>query len=547
MMWLGDFMRFWWGLLYWNLCKSIFRLRKNKTRSPCQHPSDSGRALETACDAAQDWHKPARFMRVCPLLVETPAGLRCSADAKYVRPFWGRAGIYFMRGAIGVCVVGALLLFVVLRLTGYPLSPLAVIWPPRWHEIRLARSDYFAAKARHALDAHQVSEAILSLDLACRDNPLNYEAGLQLAQLTSIGRPEYADSIFAGLVRNFPDRRASTSEAWLRSLLVHGNLARAAELAASRMLDDAPRRPAWLHALFNSTRHSGDDRPLRALVSQQATSLEPIDIALINSELLIRQGRGLDLLPGLTTELPPSAGAYAPFFQVDSLNELGRHTEALALLDRYRVARRMAEADEYQLRLNILAALGRGDLLRARLAQAPVNAREFELISVHLVRHPDPATVAALGACVQRSGLKPDNATYSGYAAFLVACGAAGDWQQMHGAAGALEQIVEMRGARLAALEAFFRQKSGARFETILTLLPGLSFDLIYAIYDHYEKNPPTLADCPDRLHHTAASLRPNHRCAGLGTAGFCDARPGPAAGRFSPAHQEFRNAHRTF
>ena len=56
---------------------------------------------------------------------------------------------------------------------------------------------------------------------------------------------------------------------------------------------------------------------------------------MINSELQIRHGQGLELLPGLTTELPPSAGPYALFFQVSRLDSLGRHAAALALLDRY--------------------------------------------------------------------------------------------------------------------------------------------------------------------------------------------------------------------
>ena len=484
-------MRFWWGLLYWNARKSFFRWRGGRGRCPCQNPSDSGRALATTCEAAQEWGVPARFRRVCPLLVDTPAGFRCSVDTRDVRPFWGRAGVYFLGAAAAVGLAGALAVFVLLRLVGYPISPLAVIWPARWHELRLAQSEYFVAKARRALDAQRVGEAILSLEIAYRDDARNYNAGFQLAQLTAIGEPEFADPVFAALMRDFPDRRAATSEAWFRLLLVHGRCARAAELAAVRLVDDAPQRPVWLHALFNATRHGGNDQPLRDLLARQAAKLEPIDIALINSELLIRQGQGLELLPGLTTELPPSAGLYAPFFQVSRLDSLGRHAEALALLDRYAAAHRVAGADEFQLRLNILAGLGRQDLLRARFAQSPLNARELELISIHLVRHPDPVTVAALGACLQRSNLPANGSTYAGYTAFLAACGVAGDWDQMHAAAGALRQIAATRVSRFDAIEAFFRQKPGARIETLLPLLPASSLDLIYALYDRYDERHP--------------------------------------------------------
>jgi tetratricopeptide (TPR) repeat protein len=444
--------------------------------------------METTCEASHEWQNPARFRRVCPLLVETPAGLRCSVDARDVRPFWGRACASYLRAFAALFGAGALILFVGLRIVGYPLSPTALIWPPRWHEIRLARSDYFVSKARHALDEHRINEAIASLDLAYRDNPQNYDAGFQLAQLTSIGRPEFADSIFASLTNNFPKQRAATSEAWLISLFIHGELVRAGNLAASRLVDDAPGRSAWMHALFNATRHSGDDQTLRDLVNNQATHMDPIDVALINSELMIRQGRGLNLLPGLTAELPQSAGAFAPYFQISRLDGLGRPAEALALLDRYSAAHRLAEADAFQLRLDILAELGRNDLLRERLAHPPINSRELELISVHLVRHPDPVAIAALGACLRQSPVQPDVSTYSAYSAYLVACGASRDWAQMHAVAGILQKIVRTQPGHFATIEAFFRQKSGARIESVLPMLPGLSLDLIYALYDRYDE-----------------------------------------------------------
>ena len=484
--WLCDFLRFWWDLIYWNTRKSFFRLRRGNARCPCQNPSDSGRARETGCDAAHAWHRPARFRRVCPLLVEVNDALRCSVDTRNVRPFWLRAAAYYFGTAAAVYLVVALGVYVVLRVVGYPLSPLTVAWPPRWHELHQARSDYFMAKARRALDAHRVSEAILSLDIAYRNNPRNADAGFQLAQLTSPGQPEFASSIFAGLMRDFPDRRRETSEAWFRLLLIQGRFAQIAGLASARLVEDAQQRPAWLHALFNATRFGGDDQPLRDVVAMHAAELDPIYVALINSELLIRQGKGLDLLSGLTTDLPVSAGSYGPYFQVSRLDGMGRHAEALEMLNRYSAARRILEADELRLRLDILAALGRQDLLRTRLAQTPVTARELELISIHLVRHPDPGALTALGECIKRSHVPAAPATYAAYTAYFVACGVSGDWDQMRVAAQRLQEIAGTRVARFDAIEAFFRQKPGARIETILPLLPELSLDLIYALYDRY-------------------------------------------------------------
>ncbi|MDD2763934.1 MAG: hypothetical protein PHE83_08190 [Opitutaceae bacterium] len=493
--WLGDFFRFWWGLLYWNTRKSYFRLRRGRAPCPCQNPSDSGRGRETGCEAAHYWHRSSRFRRVCPLLVETPDGPRCSADAKDVRPFWRRAAAYYLGAAAGIYLAGVLIAFVFLRVIGYPLAPLTLVWPPRWHELRLARSEYFVAKAQRALTANRISEAILSLDIAFHNNPRNYGIGLQLAQLLSLGQPELADRIFALLMRDHPAQRAITAEAWLRLLLVHGRFARSSELAVARLLDEPSQRPAWLHVLFFVTRHTGDDAPLRDLVARQATRLEPIYVALINSELLIRQGLGSKLLPGLMTPLPPAAGSYGPYFQVSRLTALGHHAEALALLDRYAAAKRLPEADEFQLRLDTLAALGRDDLLRTRLGQGTINARELEFISINLVRHPDAGVLAALTQSLQRSKLPGDPQAYAARTAYFVACGTMDDWDKLHLAADMLKEISGSRMFKLETIETYFKDRSPSkRIESILPMLPALSLNMIYALYDRYEPPAPTVA-----------------------------------------------------
>ncbi len=490
--WLGDFFRLWWGLLYWNARKSRFRLRPARVRCPCQNPSDSGRGGETGCDAAHAWRRPERFRRVCPLLAATPDGLRCSVDTPNVRPFWGRAAAFYLGGALGLYLLVAVLAFAGLRLVGYRVSLLATAWPPDWHELRIARSDYFVAKAQRALDGHRISEAILSLEIAYHTNPANYAVGLQLAQLISIGQPDVAERLFILLMREHPAQRATTAEAWLRFLLVQGRFTDAAQLAARMTLEVPAQRPAWLHALFLTTRFAHDDGPLRELVGQQAHPLQPIDIALINSELMIREGRGLALLPGLTTPLPESAGTYGPYYQVTRLVALGRTQDALSMFEHYRAAGRLVDADAYRLQLVLFAALGRDDVLRQRLETGTINDRELELICADLVRHPDPKVLAALGPCIQRSRLPPGTATYAACTAYFVACGVAGDTERMQAAAAMLNAISGSTMTRLDAVEAFFRDRSsGRRVETILPSLPALSVDLIYALYEAYPPPAP--------------------------------------------------------
>ena len=153
-----------WSHLSWNYRKTRFRLRGARGRAPCQSASDTGRALQTRCEACYICHDPAQFKRVCPLLdlsdLNQPL---CSVDAADVRPFWGRALRYY--GTIlGSCyLAAALIAFIGLRSLGYRVSPLAVAWPGRWAEVDLARADYFYAQGLKAYADHDVKLSILAL------------------------------------------------------------------------------------------------------------------------------------------------------------------------------------------------------------------------------------------------------------------------------------------------------------------------------------------------------------------------------------------------
>src|SRR5207253_1322402 len=93
-----------------------------RSACPCQSPSDSGRAYETQCDACMSWSRPARFQRVCPLLVPTKDGMRCSANTPEVRPFWGRAFGFYGGVLFSIYLVGVITVFIFLRTIGYPVS-----------------------------------------------------------------------------------------------------------------------------------------------------------------------------------------------------------------------------------------------------------------------------------------------------------------------------------------------------------------------------------------------------------------------------------------
>jgi hypothetical protein len=195
------------------------------------------------------------------------------------------------------------------------------------------------------------------------------------------------------------------------------------------------------------------------------------------------------------SELPESAGTYAPYFQVSRLSTLGHPAEAMALLDRYAAAGHILEVDALRLRLDLLAALGRQDLLRTRLDQGVITPRELELFCVHLVRHPDAAVLTALTRCMERSKLPRDNQTFAGCTAYFVTCGVAGDWDRLHAAAARLKELSGSRLIQLDSVEAFFKHATGSpRIENVLPSLPALSLEMIYALYERDGRPPPAVS-----------------------------------------------------
>jgi hypothetical protein len=222
--WLADFLRLVWGLPYWNSRKAWFRRSRGRTRCPCQNPSDSGRAFETGCEACIAWSKPARFRRVCPLLVETPQGLRCSVDAADVAPFWSRMlGLYGGMLLAGY-LTSAITVFTVLRTIGYPVSVVHVTWPGLWHRVPQARGWFFAQKSQRAFAEGRPAEGLLYLSNAHQFDPGNYEITLELARTYQSGPVRESDLLFENLLRDHPAQRDATAQEWFRALLARGDL-----------------------------------------------------------------------------------------------------------------------------------------------------------------------------------------------------------------------------------------------------------------------------------------------------------------------------------
>ena len=499
--WVADLFRLAWGLLYWNLRKSWFRLRRGQTRCPCQSLSDSGRAFETTCEACIHWDRPIRFRRVCPLLVETPDGLRCSADTGDVRPFWGRAARYYGGTFLAVYAAGVIGVFIFLRTIGYPVSILHVGLPPLWYKVGQARGWYFLERSRQAFAAGQSAEGMLYLANSYEFDPTNYEAGIALAKNFQVGQPAHADEVFARLLADHPAKRDFTAEAWFRSLLPRGEFEKITTLARNELGRDSTHASVWMRALFFSCRRTKNDRALRELLANQAPTAA-IWHRLIELERLMAERRTKEARLAIDGPWPPRSPAFALFYRVDALIEMKDVIAALDLLGRHPgVLNLEAEAT---LRLDGFAARGAkatlyrevDELLAPRLEPSTIN-----ILCAHLIRHPEQNIFNRFWEKMERATIPFTTETAGAWFSLQCAAGAVGDTTRLHEITARLKAGSKTPFFALNVVESFFRgELPGRSITSFLPILPP-PLEVTYALLERYtDVTVPTA---------TAAPLRP--------------------------------------
>lgn len=498
--WLADSFRLVWGLLYWNARKTAFRLRRGRSPCPCQSPSDSGRAYETRCDACIAWHKPRRFRRVCPLLVETPEGLRCSADTADVRPFWGRAfGIY---GGVAAAGYGAAVfaVFIFLRTIGYPVSIVEVGFPPYWDRLAHARGWFFFERSQRAFAAGRSSEGLLYLSNAYEFDPSNYKIGITLAKNYQVGQPAHSDRVFEQLLRDHPAHREAIAQDWFRALLARGNFEKVSELARQQVLTDPDHAHVWLRALFLAVKLRRVDEPLRELRANDhpaAVVWHP----LIDLELLIRNGRTTEALAALKREWPAPPGTrpvvqqFTLVYRVDRLIELRDTFAALDLLQSS--AGRIDDEAHITLLLDAYATARAERPLRIEVEQLlaqPMTLATIKVLCAQLIRHPNRDLFAQLCARLERETIPLDSASAGIWFSLLCTAGAVDDTERLQTFTQRLKHASATPFYALGVVEAFFRgQTAQRRITSVLPFLP-LPLEVTYALLERYPPPPDGLS-----------------------------------------------------
>lgn len=488
--WLADFFRFAWGLIYWNVRKSRFRWSRGRMRCPCQSPSDSGRAFETTCEASLSWHDQRRFRRVCPLLVETKDGLRCSVNTADVRPFWRRFFAYYGGTFAALYFGAALAIFVFLRTVGYPISIVHLVWPGSWHRVTEVRGWFFWDRANRAFAAGRVGEGMLYLTNAYQFDPHNYQIALALAEKLQLNSPVRADEIFRQLMAAHPDRRHATAQIWFRSLLARGYYGEIARLASDEVTTNGPDASVWMRALIFATRQAHDDAPLRALLKSGGRVGARWE-RVIQCELLLRAGRQAEART-LLDRAWDDAGGYALFYQIEAMIRLGDPIAAVDRLTSY--GNRLDDLARATLQIEAYATAGAGqslDRFVSMLLSAPPNAPTFTLLTAALVRHPNQAMLDRVYASFMAAHLSPDGDNLELYLAMFCAAGVGRDWPKLQAISSLLKHAAGGTSYTLGLAEAFFRaETSTTRIAGLLTALP-MPLELNYALLERYPGDRP--------------------------------------------------------
>ncbi len=485
--WFADSFRFAWALLYWNTRKSWFRLGRGRVACPCQSPSDSGRAFETRCDACLNWERPERFSRVCPLLVRTPEGLRCSANTPDVRPFWGVFVRYYGGAVLALYVAVVLTVFGFLRTIGYPVSIVHVGWPPLWHRVGQARGWFYLTRAQKAFAAGNTREGLLYLSTSYEFDPENYDAGLALAKQYQLPHPERSDEIFSKLLHEHAERRDLTAQQWFRALLARGDFDQLAPLAANEVLRDPAHASAWMRSLLFATRQNGDEKPLRMLLTNH-TPQAVVWRKLIQTELQLRAGRNADVLAAIEGPWPSDSPPYTVVYRTETLARLGQPGRALDLLEQQRT--RIDVEAWLTVRLHCLAESGATQAVRneitSYLLTGTLRPPAMKLICAQLIRHPDEQLFDDTLLKVLRDFMPLNDETAGSWFSLLCAAGAVGNTAQLHNLILRLREASQSPFIALAMVESFFRDTSPDRKATsFLPYLP-VPTEVAYALIERY-------------------------------------------------------------
>lgn len=433
------------------------------------------------------WDRPERFRRLCPLLVRTPDGLRCSANTEDVRPFWGVAVRYYGGTALAIYAALVISVFAVLRSVGYPVSIIHVSLPPFWHKVGESRGWFFSMRAQQAFAAGRTNEGLLYLANAFEFDPKSYETGVSLAKAFQLGRPDHSDELYAKLLSTHPQHRSATAEQWFRALLARGDFEKIEGLAYGELLHEPRYANVWMRALLFATRQTGNDARLKRLL-EHANPHAVVWRPLLETELLMRAGKLREARATLNKPTPANAPPYLVLHRVETLVALD---EAMAALDLLVTHRSRLDPEAYlTYRLHCLGHAGAKQSLRKEfqvfLLDAPLSQPTLKMMCAQLIRHPDNELFERVLAKVTREAMPLNDDTAGGWFSLLCTAGAVRDQSSLRALTVRLRNASSTPFMALGLVENFFRTDTPDRRATVFLPFLPVPMEVAYALIEKY-------------------------------------------------------------
>jgi hypothetical protein len=404
----------------------------------------------------------------------------CSVDAEQVRPFWGRAVVFFGGAFLAAALVAGAAVFATLRGIGYEIGPRQVFWPPAWGELSRARIELFVRQAEGHLKEGRVREAVRALTVANQLAPNDYRSAMLLAQLYRAGNPMAADRIYLRMSQQHPARRNETARVWFTSMLAQGRLDDIAQLARRQLMTDQAHASVWLHALLFASRLLNRYELVEAVALDAKVPAAARAVARL--EVDFRRAPDGGMASRLRNEVFPVDFPYARLHRAQLLVESGHAGDALRILSASKDV--VAGRDLIAAALSAMAA-ARDDASRSREIQALLGPRagdaEVELVAVHLVRHPDVRLAEMLVGRWSQLPSSLDPARHESTLAVLCAAGAA-VFERVRRPAVDARNISPGAADRLEQL--FFASAGRPRVESVLVTLTVLPLDLNFAMLE---------------------------------------------------------------
>lgn len=420
----GDAWRIAAAMVTLNARKTAWRWRGRRARCPCQNPGDSGRAFETHCDAVMLWPRPGRLRHVCPALRVVSGRYVCGLDTARVRPYWGRAVVFFAGSVLALAGVAATGVFVGLRLTGVrEVQWMDVAWPARWAKVRRARSDYFSAQSLQALSSGNLALARLALSSAVETDRSNYDAALLLAMLGSISpQRQLADASFQWLLAAHPAQAKRSAVMFHDALLAQGRTHELADFALWMAVHDPGSTSIWTRSLLSALRLGGNAATFARAHGPELRQLPRPARSLIAVEILLEQGHRETARLALQRPIAPGDPVYT-VLQVQQLLRVGDAAAATVVKN----ALLRPDNSFYPLALQYWIEKQHGNDMFARLCFTALLTRtlsdeELDWATALLIRAPDARSYQLLDARVRRQGTFSQQAAAGMWAAAVV-CG----------------------------------------------------------------------------------------------------------------------------